>query len=278
VPPTLAETSKGVPMTRPRLSARLRLGVIAAGAVVLAACGGGLGELLLAALVTPLNGAWRLDGDVTKEGLRFLTPGIEVQFFSSRYDVTATMQNPSSRCNAPDDGSGELALVGTFDDGRIVLRARDAPNRPVCIEGTITTLIRLDAVATGTRPARFYENSRVDVQMGLGLWVSEGGATRIKFSDVSSVDNDTQGTPIRACDVSPQSAPAVLNGLLDGYQKATQKRPFIAALAAAGQATPRYTNVEYVDGATIALRTAGGAAVTLRRTPEATPTQCPPQP
>ena len=48
-----------------------------------------------------------------------------------------------------------------------------------------------------------------------------------------------------------------------------------AALTASGQATPRFTQVEYVDGATLTLRNAGGQTVTLRRQKETTATFCP---
>lgn len=257
-------------------SLRARASALVATAV-LAACGGGIGELILVTIVTPLNGAWRLDGDTTREGLQFVTPGPEVHLFTSKFDVTANLLNPSDLCGAPDDGSGQLALVGSFDNGKVVLRTRDAP-QSLCIEGSITSLIRFEAVATGARPLRAYENSRVDVQMDLGLWVSDGGGTRLKFSVFNSIDNETQDSPIQACDVSPGVTPVVLDGLFDGFLKAQGKRPFIDALTEPGQAVPRFTEIEYVDGATITLRQAGGQAITLRRQREASPSECPPAP
>lgn len=252
-----------------KLSMRKGLLVTAA---LLAACGGG--ELLLLTIVTPLNGAWRLNGDVSQEGLQFQTPLPDEHLFSSRYAVTAAMLDPSDLCGAPDDGSGQLALVGNFDNGDVVLRARDAPGQPVCIQGRISSLIRFDAVATGARPARFYRNSRVDVQLDLGLWVSENGATRLKFSPYASVDNDTQDDPLQACDVSA-GAPVVLDGLIDGFQTATGTKPTIAALVPVGQTAARFTDVVFADGATITLRNTAGAAVTLKRLRETTPTTCP---
>lgn len=249
----------------------MRKGLLAA-AALLTACGGG--ELLLLTIVTPLNGAWRLNGDVGQEGLQFQTPLPDEHLFSSRYAVTAAMLDPSDLCGAPVNNNGQLALVGSFDNGEVVLRARDAPGQPVCIQGRITSLIRFDAVATGARPARFYRNSRVDVQLDLGLWVSENGATRLKFSPYASVDNDTQDDPLQVCDVS-SGAPVVLDGLIDGFQTATGTKPTIAALTPAGQAAARFTDVVFADGATITLRTAAGAAVTLKRQRESTPTTCP---
>lgn len=249
----------------------MRKGLLAA-AALLTACGGG--ELLLLTIVTPLNGAWRLNGDVGQEGLQFQTPLPDEHLFSSRYAVTAAMLDPSDLCGAPVNNNGQLALVGSFDNGDVVLRARDAPGQPVCIQGRITSLIRFDAVATGARPARFYRNSRVDVQLDLGLWVSENGATRLKFSPYASVDNDVQDDPLQACDVSA-GAPVVLDGLIDGFQTATGTRPTIAALTPAGQTAARYTDIVFADGATITLRNAAGAAVTLKRQREATQTFCP---
>ena len=258
-------------MAASRLSLRSKLAAGAA-AVLLAACGGG--ELLLLTIVTPLNGAWRLNDDVAQEGITIQSPDGEAQLFSSQYDVTANLLNPVDFCGAQDDGSGQLAMVGRYDNGRLTLRAADIANRPTCIDGTITSLIRFDAVATGARPARFYINRRVEVRLDLGLWVSEGGRTQLKFSSFLSVDNDTQDSPIRACDVSPGQTAATLDGVLDGFQSATATRPRIDALTEAGQAAPRYTAVEFVDGATLTLRTAAGQSITLKRQRETTPSTC----
>lgn len=258
-------------MATPRLAPRAKAASWVA-AMLLAACGGG--EFVLLSVVTPLNGAWRLNDDVTREGITILSPDGEDQLFSSQYDVTANLLDPVDFCGAQDDGSGQLAMVGRYDNGKLVLRAADAANRPVCIEGTISSLIRFDAVATGARPARFYINRRVEVRLDLGLWVGDGGSTRLKFSSFFSVDNDTQGSPITACDVSPGRAPAQLAGALAGFQSGTGTRPRIETLTEAGQATPRYTALEFVDGATITLRNAAGQALTLKRQRETAPTTC----
>ena len=242
-------------------------------AALLAGCGGG--ELLLLTIVTPLNGAWREGGNVANEGIQFTSPGPEVHLFSSKFAVQASMLNPASFCDVQDDGSGQLAMAGSYDNGRVLLHAAGSPTQAVCIDGTITSLIRMQVAAGGGRPARSYVNDRVDVQMDLGLWVSDGGATRLKFSVFNSVDNDSLGSQIQACDVSPGGAAVVLDGLLDGYQVATSTRPMIATLTVNGQATPRFTQLEYVDGATITLRSAGGQTVTLHRQKETTQTFCP---
>lgn len=245
-----------------------------AGTMVLAACGGGVGELILTAFVTPLAGAWRVAGNEANETLQFTTPGPQVHLFSSKFDVEANLLNPVNFCDVQDDGSGQLALAGTFDNGKVRLHAKTSPNKAACIEGSITSLIKLEAIAGYGRPTRSYVNRRVDVQMDLGLWVSDDNGTRLKFSTFDSIDNDEQDRPINACDVSPGATSIVLDGQFDGYQVATDTRPLLAALTAAGQNMPRYTQVEYVDGATLALRNSAGQTVTLRRQKESTITTC----
>ena len=251
----------------------LRFGAWAAG-LLLAACGGG-SEFLLLALVTPLGGAWRLNGDTNQEGLQITSPGVDVQLFASKFDVTASLLNPSDFCGLRNDGSGQLALVGSYDNGKMVLRAKDAPGQPVCIEGTVTSLIRFDAVATGARPARFYENNRVDVNLHVGVWTNEPGTVRLKFSALESINNGEQNVPLRACDLSPGARTPVLAGALNGYVKATAMQPAIPTLTVVGGTEVRFTNVVFTDGATITLRNVGGQTITLSRKKETAPTTCP---
>lgn len=258
-----------------------RKGLLAAGvAGMLAACGGG--ELFLLAVVTPLNGAWRLDGDSTKEGLQITSPAIDVQLFSSAYDVRATMLNPADLCGGQDNGSG-LALAGRYDNGRIVLRAEGVNNAPVCVDATVASLIRMNAAASASQPARFYQNSRVDVNLNVGLWANEAGTVRLKFSefqrlgggDPGSIDNDEQGVPVTACDYSPGVTVPVLAGEMDGFIRSSGKKPTIAVLTVVGGTEQRFRDVEFTDGATITLRNANNQTITLKRQRETTPLACP---
>lgn len=245
------------------------LAALAAGALV--ACGGG--ELLLAAVISPLNGTWLLAGNPVGESLNFRT-SLDVHLYNNRYDIAGSLVDPADSCGAP--ANGTVNLEGSFDNGEVVMRAVDAPGKPVCLSGRFSSLIRFEANALGTRGARFYQNTRVDVQMAEGLWVSEGGSLRLKFSDVISVNNEQRGVPIQACDVSPGVSPAVvMTGSMDGFLKATQTRPRIATLTVAGQSTARLRDVEFVDGGTIQLRNAAGATVKLTRQRESVPTFCP---
>lgn len=261
--------------------AGFRKGLLAAGAAgVLAACGGG--ELFLIAVVTPLNGAWRLDGDSNQEGLQITSPSIDVQLFSSAYDVRATMLNPADLCGGQDNGSG-LPLTGRYDNGRIVLRAEGVNNAPVCVDATVASLIRMNAAASGSRPARFYQNSRVDVNLNVGLWANEAGTVRLKFSefqrpgggDPGSIDNDELDVPVTACDYSPGVTVPVLAGEMDGFIRSAGAKPSIPSLTVVNGTEVRFTNVEFTDGATITLRNAAGQTVTLKRQRETTPLACP---
>ncbi len=258
-----------------------RKGLLAAGAAgMLAACGGG--ELLLVTIVTPLNGAWRLDGDSTKEGLQITSPNINTQLFSSAYKVEATMLGAADACGGTLNG-GDLALEGDYDNGRLVLRAKGVSNAPVCVDATVASLIRLNAVASGSRPARFYQNSRVDVNLNVGLWVNEAGTVRLKFSefqrlgggDPGSIDNGELAVPVTACDYSPGVTAPVLAGEMDGFIRSSGKKPTIAVLTVVGGTEERFKDVEFTDGATITLRNAANQAITLKRQRETTPLACP---
>ncbi len=244
------------------------LSVVVAGAV--AACGGG--ELLLLAVVTPLNGVWRLDGDPSKESLQIVSPQLDGQLYLSAYDVRARMLNPADLCGGQDDGSG-LPLTGRYDNGRFVLRAENASNGPVCIDATVASLIRLNAAASASRPARFYENERVDVNLQEGLWVSANGSVKLKFDGPVSVNNDQQQDVV-ACDVSTAGTTLVMDGKMAGFQTGSGTKPRIAELLERGTSTARYSSVEFVDGRTITLRNAANQEVTLTRQRETTPTFC----
>jgi hypothetical protein len=256
-------------------------GLLAALAAGFVACGGGT-ELLLLAVVTPLNGAWRLNGDSSQEGLNINSPDIAVQLYASRYDVQASLLNPVDYCGARDDGSGQVNLAGTYDNGRLILRAQGVANAPVCIDATVVSLIRMNAVAGGARPNRYYQNNRVDVNLDSGLWVSANGSVRLKFAPFDrpgggvpvSLDNDEINVPVKVCDSSPGVSLPVLAGTMNGFVTATGEKPVIARLVVVGGTEVRFTRIEYTDGATIALRNAANQEVVLKRQRETTPSVC----
>ena len=246
---------------------------LAAVSVLLAACGGA--DLLLIAVVTPLNGLWLDSGTLPNESVQFVSPDVSVQLFEPKYEVQANLLNPVNTCDVPDDGSGVLAMAGSFDNGKLVLHAKDSPTKATCIAGEIRNLIDFAAVAGSGRPARSYRNSRVDVQMDLGVWASEGNTVRLKFAPFTSIDNDDPAEDIQACDVSPGATAAFLEGSMKGYDTRFDLRPVIDALKAAAEAQPRFTQIEFVDGGTLSLRNVAGQTVTLKRQKEAAPTTCP---
>lgn len=237
-------------------------------AVGLAACGGG--ELFaILQIVTPLGGAWSTAGSPPPTTLQFTSPSIDTQVFSSKFDVAATISSDESVCGAI---SGiPLNLVGSLDNGKVVLRPAAPAGAPNCIDGTFTNLRRLDAVALGSQPARAYTNGRVDVQLQRGLWVSESGTLTLKFDDrfeAESADNynGSNGNPVSGCNVSNLGAKVAFEGELRGFEVATSRRPVIPALVNPLNAAERYfTQVEFVDGSTLRLVNAGGQLVTLKR-------------
>ncbi|MDP2015568.1 hypothetical protein [Hydrogenophaga sp.] len=234
-------------------------------AASLVACGGG--ELLaLLQIVTPLGGAWSNAGFTTT--IQFTSPPPSVLMFSSKVDVTASVNSTDGVCG--DTLNNGVDLVGTLENGQVALRPIAPANAPNCIQGSFTDLRKLDTVALGVQPARSYTNSRVDVQMQLGLWVSESGTLTLKFNEPSSVDNFTGANtePVTGCDVSIPAAKVNFEGEMRGFVVATLSRPLMPELVNPLNAAQKFfTQVEYVDGATLRLLNAGGVLLTLKRKP-----------
>ena len=192
-------------------------------AVGLAACGGG--ELLaVLQIVTPLGGAWSNAGFTTTIQFTNLQPATQV--FLSRFDVTATVNSTDGVCG--DALNNGVNLSGTVDNGKFVLRPIAPAGAANCIEGTFTDLRRFEAVAVANQP-REYTNSRVDIQLQIGLWVSENGALSLKFDpgfEAESVDNFPSTTPVTGCNVSNPQAKVNFVGEMLGFNAATLRRPW----------------------------------------------------
>lgn len=231
----------------------------------LAACGGG--ELLaVLQIVTPLGGAWSNAGFTTT--IQFTSPSPLVQVFASKLDITATVNSTDGVCG--DTLNNGVDLVGTLENGAVVLRPVAPANAPNCIQGSFSDLRKLDTVALGAQPARSYTNSRVDVQMQAGLWISESGTLTLKFNEPSSVNNFTGANtePVTGCDVTVPAAKVNFEGKMRGFVVATLSRPLIPELVnPLNVAQKFFTQVEFVDGATLRLLNAGGVLVTLKRQP-----------
>lgn len=236
------------------------LGLVAAG---LAACGGGL--LAVLQIVTPLGGQWSSAGFTTTVQFTNLQPSTQV--FLSRFDVTATVNSTDGVCG--DTLNNGVDLLGTVDNGTFVLRPLAPAGAANCLEGTFTDLRRFEAVAVANQP-RAYTNTRVDIQLQLGVWVSENGALSLKFDpgfEAESVDNFPSTTLVTGCNVSNPLAKVNFEGEMVGFNANTLRRPHFPALTAPGANPPTYfTEVEYVDGATLRLLNAG-LLVTLKRQP-----------
>jgi hypothetical protein len=228
-------------------------------AALLAACGGGEIFAILQ-IVTPLAGQWN---DTTfNESISFLTPPPDEQVFSSQLNVTAALSSASGVCG--DATNAGVDVAGTLDNGKLSLRLPGAT--AACLEGSFVDLRRFDAVAIGAQPARSYFNSRVDVRLQTGLWVSDNGQLTLKFEGPSSVDNNSSDPGnATGCDVSNTASKVRFSGTMSGFNTATLARPTIAELRNTVDTTLMFRQVEFVDGATLKLLNATGQSVTLTR-------------
>lgn len=252
-----------------RVARRVSGGLLTA--ALLAACGGGEIFAILQ-IVTPLAGQWSAGGI---ESISFLTPSPEVVVLNAKVDVTASVFSDSGVCG--DTNGNGADVIGTVDNGKATLRLGGAQTD--CIRGSFSSLIRFDAEAIGAVPARSYFNSRVDVRMQTGLWVSENGQLTLKFEGPSSVDNNSSNTGnATGCDVSNTAAKVRFTGTMTGFNTSTPARPAIAELRNNTSSALMFSAVEFVDGATITLRNAIGQSLTLKRKPDPVPapgTLCP---
>lgn len=248
------------------------------GALLLAACGGG--EILLLAVVTPLNGQWRDTTAGSQVAFQFNNLNPAEYLYADKMTVAGVLVNPSGVCAGDVDVDGNLPLAGTIDNGQ--LRLNGVQSGQVCIDGKFTDLRRLEAALGIGRSARVFVNDRIDVRLTEGLWVSDGGGTlRIKFDNnvgngsfADSVDNG-QTTPVGACDVSPGAAAVRVTGTLAGFGVGGITHPTIDVLANESDGAARFRQVVFADGATLNLRTAAGQQLTLKRQKETTATVCP---
>jgi hypothetical protein len=243
-------------------------------AAILAACGGGVGEIAaILSIVTPLGGTW--GDEANKEGIAFLTPAFDDQVFSSQLDVTARFTSSTGVCG--DAVGNGVNVEGRLENGKLTLRPAGVPAAANCIEGSFTDLRRFDAVALGVQPPkRSYTNGQVFVTMDAGLWVSENGKLVLKFEKPFNLANNSTAD-VTGCDVSNTAAKVNFIGKMQGFDVATLTRPFIPDLRnKLNNTIIMFTVVDYVDGATLKLRDGAGQSVTLQRKPDPANTVCPP--
>jgi hypothetical protein len=231
----------------------------------LSGCGGGAEIIAAIAVVTPLGGIWADDPNAPTETLQFIKVPVETEVLESVYDLEATLQTASGICG------GKGSLEGTLDNGDLVLRQAGAPKTTKCLEGKFTDMVTLELMSD-TKPV-VYLNDRVDVNLDIGLWVNEGsGQLKLKFDKLQSGEqfirnNDTEG--ILVCDVSTGPGGAQYEGEISGFNTTTRAKPAISGLKLLGSppnASPEFTQVVFVDGATLSLVNSAGQPVTLHRT------------
>lgn len=231
--------------------------------LLLTACGGGVGEVVaLLQIVTPLNGSWA--------GFSF-GPWFYSQddyLFVSKQDVRVVVREVGV-CGAT--ATREAATEGVVDNGKLSLHL-PGETTP-CLTGTFVDLRRLDLTPAGSPQTISAFNFTVDVLMSKGLWSSDDGTISLKFRGPSNVDNNTI-SEVTGCDVSNPAAKANFSGRLYGFNTTTLARPKIPELRDTGNAL-LFSQVEYVDGATITMLDSTLKPVTLRRKRDPVDTACP---
>jgi hypothetical protein len=239
---------------------------------VLPACGGGVGDVVaIVSIVTPLGGAWNVDGN---ESLTFTGPSFG-EVFASKFDVTATVRSQTNVCGSMNGSS--VDVVGTLDNGDLVLRPVGEPPSANCLTGHFTDLVTLEATPTGQPKRLFYLNGAVFVRMQLGVWTSVGsGELKLMFDGPDSVANAPAiAVKVVGCDLSG-SPVKLVSGEMTGFDPTTNAKPTIPELRDPNGV--RFSQVVFVDGATLRLINSASQSVELHRTRDTAdpPTKCPP--
>jgi hypothetical protein len=247
-------------------------GLLAAGGTLPACSGGGGAGGGGGGVVTPLDGIWD-NSAVPLERIQFTVPNT-VHLFASTLNVTANVTTSADVCGGGLTAA-TVAVQGTVDDGRVLLRPAGSPAGATCIDGRFIDLRTLQVAADATHPQRNYQNNRVDVGMSLGLWVSQGdGRLKLKFTEPDSINND-EVVKLIGCDVSTLPANGRFSGDMSGFNTGTGAKPAAAELRDTVSTALAFRQFVFVDGATITLQNAIGQSFTLHRQAESPATICP---
>jgi hypothetical protein len=244
-----------------RVARRFSGGVLTA--ALLAACGGGEIFAILQ-IVTPLAGGWSLEGG-GGGSVSFIGAEDQDTLFRSTLAVSVNvLPAPPAVCGATNP------LTGTLDNGKLTLLPNTTPaSTTACITGVFTDLRRLELSVTGEAAKRVYLNDRVAVSLPVGVWSPESGTPTLKFTQPFSVDNGSTAGVV-GCDVSNPAAKVSFTGTMAGFNTTTLAVPTAPALLGTA-----FTDLKFVDGATLTLRNANNALITLKRKPD--PVQPDPQ-
>lgn len=256
--------------TQQRTFRRASAGVLMV--ALLAACGGG--EILaILQIVTPLAGAW-VQQDGSGDLVFFDQAEAEDKLFSAKVPVTVTVSNLPQGCG------NDATLNGTLDNGRLTLFPTSPASTTACMEGSFTDLRRLELVATGAPAKQVYLNDRVAVNLQVGVWSAANGVPTLKFTDtpaapgVASISNGLTAA-VAGCDVTNSAAKVAFTGTITGFDTTTLARPKIAQLRSDPSNALLFSQVEFVDGATLKLVSASNQSLTLTRKPDPANTTCP---
>lgn len=243
----------------------------------LAACsGGGAGIDAGIPVVTPLDGQWSTDAG---EAIRFEGFSQEELHFSDVLNVDVTIENPQFICEGAIDDFGFLDLSGSIQDGQLTLFVPESSSQTPCMTGVFTDLRTLRMAAVGELPERLFQNTRVDVDMEFGLWISSdaGNSLRLKFESPQSVNNDSVGeSQSNGCILISRGNDVSYTGFMNGFDTVNSVNPVIPELVSSEAGNPvLFTQVVFVDNETVQLLDAQGHQRTLVRVPDVDETNCP---
>ncbi len=243
--------------------------------IVMTACGGSdIGGVI--PIVTPLDGQWLTDAG---EAMQFGGFSREELHFSEVLSVDVTIENPQFICEGAIADSEFLDLSGFIRAGELELFVPEASSEIPCMTGVFTDLRTLRIDPVGELSERLFQNTRVDVDMAFGLWVSSDsrGLLRLKFESPQSVENDSVGvSESNGCVLVSDGDDVNFTGLMNGFDTVNSVNPTIPELVSSEPGNPiLFTQLVFLDNESIRLIDADGHRRSLVRMPDIDETECP---
>lgn len=227
-------------------------------------------------IVTPLDGQWSTDAG---EAIQFGGFTREELHFAEILSVDVTIQNPQFICEGAIADSEFLDLTGTLQAGELELFVPEVSSEMPCMTGVFTDLRTLRIDPVGELSERLFLNTRVDVDMAFGLWVSSdaGDLLRLKFVSPQSVENDSVGvSESNGCVLDADGDDVNFTGLMNGFDTVHGVNPTIPELISSEPGNPvLFTQLVFVDNDTIRLSDADGHRRVLVRMPDIDESDCP---
>lgn len=267
----------------------VRLATASCSLLVLVGCSGGAGGLdgggVEIPVVTPLDGQWSTD---LGEAVNFGGYSQDELYFLDSLDVQASFDDPQFTCEGATADFGTLALAGRIDSGILMLYPPDGTVADACATGTFTDLSTLQLSFEDGQPDHVFRNTRVDVDLAFGLWVSNQAFVAsedlydplvLKFESPQSVNNNTTGEfSTEGCIVGSDGngGSVRFSGAMNGLDTINQVNPVIPALVSSQIGNPiLFTQVTYEGAINLSLRDSNGELHHLTRMNDTVGTTCP---